>query len=266
MPAPRLGFVQQTAWSWKETLAWAADAGFDHVELLMEGDHNRTALAPVADEVRATADDHGLNLLVHLPFRLDIGSPFEHVREGSVRELEAAIDAAAAIGAEKGVVHAHSRAWEPCWDRETVQGHLFESLRRLDRHGRERGVEVCVENLKNDWLTLDEFPRLLDATDASVTLDTGHARKEGHDDETIAAFAREHADRISHVHVNEVLPGLEHVPVGSGDLDFRRVLGALCDDGWTDTLSLEVFTPNFEYVRASDDHLREVLADVADDG
>lgn len=263
MPAPRLGFVQQTMWPWEETIEQAAEYGFDHVELLMDGDHDRTALDPIAAEIRATAADLGVDLLVHLPFRLDVGSPQEHVREGSVRELEAAIETAGAFGAKKGVVHAHSRAWPAVWDRETVQGHLLDSIRRLDDHGRECGVEVCVENLKGDWLTLDEFPLLLDATDASVTLDTGHARKEGHDAAAIAAFAREHADRISHVHVNETIEQLEHIPIGAGDLDFAAVLGALFDgaDGdWTGTLSIEVFTPNFDYVRASRDNLRDVLA------
>ena len=44
----------------------------------------------------------------------------------------------------------------------------------------------------------------------------------------------------------------EHVPVGSGVLDFGRILDPL----ETATLSLEVFTPSYEYVATSANTLR----------
>lgn len=55
------------------------------------GMDHEAALDGRVDEFRSLLDARGLSLLVHLvylPFGgLDLGSPFEHVRDGTVREL-----------------------------------------------------------------------------------------------------------------------------------------------------------------------------------
>ena len=55
--------------------AAAADAGFDYVELNVEARFSRDAVDTGA--VRAAAADHGLDLIIHLPYTVDIGSPHE---------------------------------------------------------------------------------------------------------------------------------------------------------------------------------------------
>lgn len=254
----RTGFVTQTGMAIEDAVPRAAGMDFDYVELLMDGEHERTRLDP--GDVRALADDHGVDLVVHLPFRLDVASPFEHVRDGGRREIAAALDTAAALDAEKAVLHAGSDAWPPAWDRDTVQGHLLDAVRDLDAHGRDRGVEVCVENLNNPWFDLGEFPDLLDATDASVCLDTGHAYADGFDSAEIAAFVADHADRVSHVHVNDTRRSDrdEHLPFGAGFVDFEQVFEQL-DSA---TLSLEVFTLDWGYLEYSKERLDRVLEEL----
>lgn len=252
----RLGFVAQLVMDWDQTLAEAARMDLDYVELMMDGDTDRTALAEMNEEVRASAADHDLDLLVHLPFALDIGSPYEHLREGACREIEAALDAAGSIGAKKAVLHASSDAFPPAWDREVVQEHIHDSVRRLDAYGTEQGVEVCVENIPEGWLTLDEFPAVFERTDASMTLDTGHAYVDGYDSTAQREFVAEHADRISHVHVNDTRKAAdEHLPTGAGFLEFDTILEPL-DEA---TVSVEVFTPSYDYVEMSVETLREAL-------
>ncbi len=253
----RLGFVAQLVMDWDQTLAEAARMDLDYVELMMDGDTDRTALAEMSDEVRAAGAERDVDLLVHLPFALDIGSPYDHVREGACREIEAALDAASAIGAEKAVLHASSDAFSPAWDRDIVQEHILDSVRRLDSYGTTQGVEVCVENIPEGWLTLDEFPAVFERTDASMTLDTGHAYVDGYDSAAQREFVAEHADRISHVHVNDTRkPADEHLPTGAGFLAFDTILDPL-DEA---TLSVEVFTGSYEYVEMSAETLREALA------
>lgn len=251
---PRLGFVTQLAMDWERALEEAARIDLDYVELMMDGQTDRIALAEQSEAVRARADD--LDLLVHLPFALDIGSPYDHVRAGACREIEAALDAASAIGAEKAVLHASSKAFHPAWDRSVVREHILASVRRLDAYGREQGVEVCVENIPDGWFDLDDFPRLFAETDASMTLDTGHAYIDGYDSTAQGGFVTEHADRISHVHVNDTRkPADEHLPVGAGLLEFDTILDPLDDV----TLSLEVFTTSYDYIQTSAASLRETL-------
>lgn len=249
-----LGFVTQTPMHYTDAFPAAAAMELDYVELLIDGHHERDHLD--TDAVRSAAGEAGIDIAVHLPFALDIGAPYEYVREGAIRELSAALETAAAFDAEKAVVHASSDAWRPAWDRETIADAILHSLGELQVVAEEVGVELCVENVPDEWFSLDDFDRVFDETDVSMTFDTGHAYIEGYDAADQREFLDEHSDRVTHVHVNDTRKQAdEHVPVGSGILDFGRILAPL-DDA---TLSVEVFTPSYEYVGLSANTLRRTV-------
>jgi sugar phosphate isomerase/epimerase len=251
--AVRTGYVTQThtgAVSCEEAIREGARIGFDFVELYLDGATERTTLDP--DAVESLVEEEGLDLLVHLPFAdLDIGTPRDTIREAALDEHRACIDAAAEMGAEKAVLHASSHASPPEWDFEEVRPHLLQSVRELDRFGADRGVEICVENLPNVRFTVHDFETVFAETEAAMTFDTGHARVDGLDAEGIAAFLDAHGERVSHVHVNDSRETAdEHVPTGSGTLDFETALAPL-RDGWTGTVSAEVYTFDFDYLELS---------------
>ncbi|WP_224336484.1 sugar phosphate isomerase/epimerase family protein [Haloprofundus halobius] len=258
----RTGYVTQMNMDLDAAIGAAAEYEFDYLEVMMDGDTERRRLDDQSDEIREALADHELDLMVHLPFGgIDVGSPFEHVRAGAVAEQKAAIDTAAALGAEKGVLHPTTDAWSPAWDASTLRNNALDSIRELVAHADERGFEVCAENIPRSIFRTHEFPQLLAETEASMTLDTGHARMDGRDSGGIAAFTEEHADRISHVHLNDTRHASdEHLPFGAGNLDFERILGAFPDD-WRGTLSLEVFTFGFDYIEASKEHLDDLLTE-----
>jgi sugar phosphate isomerase/epimerase len=196
------------------------------------------------DSVRALADRHGLDLCVHLPYRLDVGTPLEHVREGSCRELEASVDAAVRMGAERGVFHANTLATAGKWDVGTVRECLYDSVERVTAYARDRGFEAVVENLKSPFFDASDFPELFDRTGASACLDTGHAHVTGVPVADQADLLREHGDRIAHVHLNDtrIDETDEHLPVGVGKLDFAELVDAMVETGWTGTCTHETFT------------------------
>lgn len=259
MPDIRTGFVTQVDMELAEAFRVADETGCDHVEIMMEGDTDRAGLAERTGEIRGLADEHDVDILVHLPFNLDIGSPHEHVRDGATREVKAAIETAADIGAEKGVLHAASDAWMPGYGVEPVEARILDAVRTLDAHGADHDVAICVENVPNQFFDVRDFPYLFEQTDAAMTLDTGHARMSGMEQAEMASFIDEFADRIGHVHLNDTRqPEDEHLPFGAGDLDFDRLLAPLMD-GWTGTLSLEVFTHDWDYIRYSTERLHTII-------
>jgi sugar phosphate isomerase/epimerase len=253
------GFVTQLGMEYEAAFDVAAESDLDFVELLMDGDHERRSLDPAA--VREAADDRDLDLLVHLPFALDVGSAYEHVRDGAIRELVAAAETAAEMGAVKGVAHATSKAWGPAWDDADLREIVLESVREVDDETPD-DFEVCFENIPRGAFSTGNFPDLFADTDAAMTLDTGHARVDGLDSAAMAEFVARHADRISHFHLNDTRKAQdEHLPFGAGTIDFEQVLGALPDD-WSGTLSLEVFTLDYGYVSVSKEYLDDVLESV----
>jgi sugar phosphate isomerase/epimerase len=244
----RQGFTVENGADLDASLAFAADRGFDFVELNMDWTFERGRVD--SESVCETAAEYGVDLLVHLPYRLDPGSPHEHVREGACRELEAAIDAAVAFGAEKGVVHATSHAHPEKWDHEAIRECIYDSVRRLDEYGRGRDFEVTVENLKTPFFDAGNLPDLFARTDATACLDTGHASITGQNAGAQADLIRTHGDRISHVHLNETRRDDEdeHLPVGIGEFDFETLAEAMRETDWSGTCTHEVYAHDREYV------------------
>jgi sugar phosphate isomerase/epimerase len=275
----RQGFTVEGDVDAGTAVAFAAERGFDFVELNMENGFPRGRVERAArsaaerasdersdprapDAIRSLAAEHDVALLVHLPYRIDPGSPHEHAREGACRELEAAIDVAADMGAEAGVVHATSWAHPDAWDHGVLRQCIYDSVRRLDAYGREQGVEVVVENLKAPFFDAGDFPDLFEATDANACLDTGHALVSGLDAVAQAALLREHGDRIAHLHLNESrrTDEDEHLPVGIGRIDFGVIAETIRETDWTGTCTHEVFGFDREFVALGKRNFDALLA------
>lgn len=247
----RQGFVVGRRANYESALSIAADRDFDLLELNMEhGFGHRTIDAGRVGEL---ARDHGVDLVVHLPYRLDPGSPHDHVREGASRELEAALDAAATMNAERAVLHATSNVHPESWDHETVREYIYDTVRRVDERAADLGITACVENLKTPFFDASDFPSLFEQTDAAGCLDTGHAAVTGQDGAAQATLLREHGDRFEHVHLNETrsLEDDEHLPVGLGFVDFEPIASAIVETGWSGTCTHELWPYRPDYATES---------------
>lgn len=247
----RQGFTVEHAGEYRPAFAAAAEAGFDYVELNMEARFSRDAVDPAT--VREAAGEYGLDIVVHLPYSVDIGTPHERAREGACRELEASVDAAATIGAEKAVLHADATVRPDHWAETEVRAGIRESVRRLHEYATGQGVTVCAENLDGRFVDVRDLPEVAGAAGAAMCLDTGHAFATGLDGADQAAFLYEHGDRVAHVHLNDTRArgNDEHLPVGLGRVEFAPLAAAMVETGWTGTCTHEVFgfDGTFAYVR-----------------
>jgi len=261
MTDARVGFVTQThtgAVTPLESIQWAAELGYDFIELYMDGSSERTGLDREA--ITAALAENGIDCLVHLPFvDLDLGTPRNKVREGSIRELRACLDTAADLGAEKAVLHASTHATEPEWSQRRTKPRILASVRELEAYATAHGIELCVENLPEDVFSIRTLKEILAETDASLTVDTGHARVSGFSAADTAAFLDEHRERVSHIHVNDARQARdEHVPVGSGTTDFETTFAPL-EANWEGTFSVEAYTFDKDYMRLSKQKLDACL-------
>lgn len=261
--ALELGFTVGLDMPFGEAVAWAGEEGFDFVELLLDGPYARQRVADRKESMRVTLADAGVDLVVHLPFSVDPGSPFAHVREGAVAELAAGMDLSADLGAEAVVFHPSSDAWERCWSDPELREFVHAGLDELIPAARDRGLEPCVENVVSDYYDAAAFPELLARyPDASMTFDTSHALLAGTDEVEMAAFCREHADRIGHLHLADTRGGDdEHLPVGMGRIDFATVFAGLVDAGWAGTATLEIGTTDYDTIALGKRHAEALAAD-----
>jgi len=265
MPTLRTGYTSLAAAGYETDLDRGHEYGFDFVELTMN-DYDRSLMADEAAAFRRIAAANDLDLVVHLPFGGDdlaVGSGDAATREASVAELQACLRAAGAVDAEKAVLHVESSGDATHLIDDGRLEPLVEAFEALDAVASECGVELCVENMLRRPPRLEDLAALLERTALSLTVDTGHARCNGRDDAETAAFVADHADAVSHFHLNDTRgPEDEHLPFGAGTVDFERILGALPAD-WTGTLTLEITTPSYDYIEFSRRKLAETIDAVA---
>lgn len=257
-----VGFTVGLGMAFDEATMRAADAGFDFVEVLLDGPYARERIDGRVPEMRANLDDADLDAVVHLPFAVDPGSPFAPVREGAVAELTAGMDLAADLGAETVVFHPSSDAWDLGWTAAERREFVHESLDDLVPAARERGLVPCLENVVSGHYDATAFDELLARyPDASMTFDTSHALLAGVTEHEMADFCRATADRIDHLHLVDTRGGDdEHLPVGMGRIDFATVLGGLRDAGWAGTATLEVGTEDYATIELGKRNLERILA------
>lgn len=245
--------------SLSELFRRSRDIEADFIEVVMEGEYRREALADRASEIdRLRGED--LGLIVHLPFGgVDVGSPFEHVRSGAVRELKANVRLAGELGAEKAVFHADTYVHPAVWKRETVFNSLIESVRELVGFASEHDVELGIENVPGPFITLADFPELFEESTINATLDTGHARVNEIPHTTVTELLERYGDRFTHFHLNDTRGASDdHLPVGMGTIDFASLFRSLPDD-WAGSMTVEAITTDFDYMAEGVEHLRDLL-------
>lgn len=241
----RQGFTVEGEVKLKAAVEFATDHGFDFLELNMENGFARREVNP--DTIGTMIDSTGLDLVVHLPYRLDTGSPHEEVRLGACRELERSIDAAIDFGATRGVFHASPLAPGDYWRDDVIRNQIRRSVDRVTEYGESRDFLACAENLKGPFFDVGDFEWLLRETDGEVVvcLDTGHAHATGHDEAWQADFLRRWGDQVAHVHLNDTRrpDDDEHLPVGVGMLDFEMLVDTMRETEWIGTCTHEVYAP-----------------------
>ncbi|RQH02649.1 sugar phosphate isomerase/epimerase family protein [Natrarchaeobius oligotrophus] len=261
MPSVRTGFKALPVADLRTSFERADEYGFDFLEVPLHPLEECREIRRQSDDVVAAAEETNVDVVAHLPHKprdeVCVGSADDRRRKRALEEVRGAVETASDLGASTAVLHVEAPETHLADADEAL---LFDVLESLSEFARSNDVELCYENLSRRYPTLDDFPRLLECTTVSLTVDTGHARVNGYTSAEIAAFAADHADRISHVHLNDTRgPEDEHLPFGAGTIDFDLLLGSLRDAGWSGTLTTEVKTHDFDYIRLGKEKLDELI-------
>jgi len=230
----------------EEQIAWFAQNGFTGI-----GFHTGPCLtgAWAAFDVRTAsqAQRHSLKEAVqgfdevslHGEFDLYdvcLCTPNELVRRASVETLSASLELAAEIGAPTVTTHmGQTRVPAP---HSLVRAQFARSVAELAEMAARAGVTIAFE-LTGDYDLVCSAPGPV-----GITLDVGHVAADGgagyRDFGSLGGLVRYLRRRIVHVHVHDYDGYRDHLPLGAGRLDFRKIVGALCEVGYTGMLCLEL--------------------------
>jgi inosose dehydratase len=177
--------------------------------------------------------------------------------DGARAEAEASAELLATAGADVFVAAiVADAAWSPRFDLDDGQWRrLVEHLARVRELVAARGLELAVHPHVGTLIeTAEDVERLIERSDAPICFDSGHLLIGGVDP---AAFVRDHADRIGHVHLKDVDAGVAarltageltlmqavqaglFLPLGQGDANIGEVVRLLDAEGYEGRLVLE---------------------------
>ena len=245
-----VGSLTNPALPLEDELRRIADAGFDFVDLALEPPG---AWPCDAGRIGRLLEELALAAVGHTAYYLPIASPFAELREQARRLFERFCETFASLGVR--MVNVHPDPMTPLVPLADVRLRNAEAVAALADDADKRGVKLMVENLGRSFSTADDLRPILDASDGvGFHLDVGHAhmgRGRGEPNRT-AGLLEEFGNRLAHVHVHDNF-GVDdlHLPLGTGTVDWAGVVGALKEADWDGTVTLEVFTPQREYLDVS---------------
>ncbi len=234
--------------------------GFDYVEISMDPPEALPErIRELKNEIGAVTEQYGMGMIAHMPTFVSTADLYESIRRASFAETVTALETASEIGIKKVALHPPYVKGLGKFVPEKVRKYGLSTLGEILETAKGFDITVCLENMfnKTGFLTtprdfktiLKEFPHL------SMTLDVGHAFIAGGLKNALE-FIHTLGNRICHVHANDNL-GREdnHLPIGAGIIDFPLVLKELKSSGYDDTMTVEVFAKDRDYLRISREKL-----------
>ena len=239
---------------------------FDYLELTMDPPqaHYRMIRQQKKRLLKAL-NFHNMELLCHLPTFVSTADLTHSLRKASLNEVLKSLDVAAELGCLKVVLHPSYLLGLSVFVMDKAREYALESLDAITERADKLGLLICLENLfprthslvePEDFMAIfEKFPGL------KLTLDTGHAHIGDKEGSRALNFIKMFPDRISHIHASDNLGEEDnHLPIGAGTVNFPEIIKALKEIGYDDTITLEVFSRDRDYLRISRDKLASMFA------
>jgi sugar phosphate isomerase/epimerase len=249
-----------------EELETMAKLGFDYLELTMDAPQaHYTVIRRIKDELMHSLERLHMGLVCHLPTFVSTADLTDSLREASLDEVLQSLELAAELRAMKAVLHPSLHRGLSVFVMDQVRQHALRSLDAVVEKADQLGVCLCLENMfpqSNSLVNPEDFIEVFERFPTlRMTLDVGHAHIGEKGIAKILAFIEKFPDRIHHIHANDNFGNEDdHLPVGAGTIEFPRIVKALKETGYDETITLEVFSKDRDYLRLSRDKLANMVA------
>lgn len=240
-----------------DEIHWMAELGMEFLDLTLEPPAAASWRVDTR-AVRRALDQHRMTVVGHTAWYLPMANPIQEVRQAAVAELRRCLYKFAEVGARWMNIHPDRHT--PFHPRSFYIQQNLQSLGELLPDVKKTGVSLMIENLPGDYNSAAQVGELLDPIpELGLHLDIGHANLQVPQNMT-GEILRAYGDRLRHVHLHDNKGGHAdlHLPLGAGNLDLNQTVCDLQACGYDGTITLEVFTPDKQYLAYSRDRLKSV--------
>ena len=238
----------------KDTLSLAKDAGFEGVELALNGEGEISLNSTEAEllKIKSMADGMGMSLYsvsCGLCWDYVLSSDDPKIREKAKDIIKKQLETAKILGADTilvipGVVNTSFANPEIKVPYDVVYNRALEGLSELKSYAEELKVSIGLENVWNKFLLspmeMKDFIDKIGSDYVGSYLDIGNTLYCGYPEDWVRILNK----RIKKVHFKDyrVDAGGLHgfVDLLAGDVDYPAVVKALCEIGYEDWVSAEM--------------------------
>jgi len=241
-----------------ESVLVAKELGLDFVEL------NAEVPFCLPQNLKKADIESGLSFTVHLFEAAEVGLLYEPARKAQIEVLKRIMtEYKAEANIKRFTLHINEGAFSTMPDKTKI--YVFErferdyldacrkSFKELSDFAAKNDLEICFENVKVSEYAFKAFAELTKYPNLNYTFDAGH--------DVLWAGGRafceflKSPEKIRHVHLHDVVNGVDHQELGQGKVDVAKILD-FCKANNTDIV-LEVRRE--EQLRNSLDYLRKSL-------
>lgn len=230
--------------------------GFDYIELTIDApEATPRKIKEQKKEILEELKKSGMSIMGHLPTFISTADLYESIRMASLKEIVEALEAGRELGMKKFVFHPCRIGGMGRYMKDIAKDFYLDLLSKVMERARKLHLTICIENMFPDinaFIEAKEFKEIfLKYPDIKLTLDVAHAEL-GTKKNRTAEFVKAYGDRIGHLHFSDNF-GREdnHLPLGTGAINFPRIVRELKKTTYDDTLTLEVFSRDRDYLKLS---------------
>ena len=231
----KIGIMNNPSKSLYDEVAFCSKAGFDFLDLTIEGPNANTV---DVTKLRPILNTYGLSVTGHTDPCLPYAYPVQGVRKACLVELERCARIFSALGTR--IMNIHPCYYCPPAMRNDLVTFNIEALIPIVEMAKTCNLTLVLENYKAPFDRVSIFKKILAAVPGlKLHLDFGHANFGADNHEVFCAELGEH---IQHVHFSDNRSRADdHMPLGVGTVNWKNAVNALKAIGYDDTITLEVF-------------------------
>ena len=225
------------------------DAGFQGWEIVGEG--QQKAEGGFRERVKEIYETTNLVLSLHAPLSdINIASVNRGIRSESIRQIKESIENTYEFVEHICVVHPGILSPLSIQTPEKAIQKAIEGLTALCEFAAERGLRIAVENLPSINMMLGRYPdeliqivRGVNRDNLGICLDVAHANTTKTLDEFLNIRDKAEDMEIIHLHASDNFGADDlHLPLGKGNLDWKKVSSGIDDYGYEGRMVMELYT------------------------
>jgi sugar phosphate isomerase/epimerase len=236
-----------------------ASLGFDYAEISIEEPCSTPRLLMKGKKrILAALSRNRMFAIGHTAYWVDFGTQHENVRKGWINEAKKMIATAKELNL--GFLNFHffpgnGSAKRIPKGRKAFLDNFTASMKELAAFAKGNNITLMLENMpvrdRKTAYRIKEFGHVIrNVPGLMVHLDVAHAFTEG-GNRKIDEYMEKFSDKIVHVHVHDNHgKDDEHLPIGNGRIDFKRVVAGLKRINYDKTITFEVFTSDRDAQRS----------------